>query len=157
MKDDWLNQEILDHFQRVFTKLREAVQTFPDEEWQRGDTPYQRPAGLAAHLLANIDYYTSGLTVDQFPWQKRMGVDWEDPDDSKLPSKALVLAYLDEMEDRVERWTVREDFRAEETLHPDTGKTTLGRVLYLLRHSEHHLAELSLELRHRGLLGPEWR
>ena len=157
MKEDWINQELLGQYQSVFYKLREAIQTFTEDEWQRGDSPYQRPAGLAAHLIATIDFYTSGLTADQFPWGKRLGVDWEDPEDSNLPSKTLVLAYLKEMEDRIERWTKREDFRAKDELHPYTGGTILGRAVYVLRHSEHHLAELSLELRRRGLLGPEWR
>ena len=37
------------------------------------------------------------------------------------------------------------------------GKTVLGRMMYVLRHSESHLAEMSLALRRRGYLGPEWR
>jgi hypothetical protein len=157
MSEGSINQEVLDQCNRVLFKLREVIQNFPEDEWQKGDTPYQRPAGLAAHLIATIDFYTSGLTPDQFPWGKRLGVDWEDPDDEALPSQELILAYLAEMEERIGRWIERTDFNADEEVYPYTGKTVLGRTIYLIRHSEHHLAELNLELRRRGYLGPEWR
>ncbi len=152
-----VNEEIKDQFGRVFYKVRQVIETFPEDEWQIGESPYQRPAGLAAHLVSTIDYYTSGLPADQFPWGKRLGVDWETPEDKDLPSKTLVLTYLGEMEAHIVRWADRTDFTAEEPLHPYTGKTTLGLAIYLLRHTENHLAELNLELRRRGYLGPEWR
>ena len=85
------------------------------------------------------------------------GIDWEDPRDELLPSKDLILDYLKEMEGRILRWTSRTDFTAQETLHLYTGDTVLDRAFYLIRHCESHLAELNLELRRRGLLGPEWR
>jgi len=73
-----------------------------------------------------------------------------------LPSQALVLDYLQEMEQRLLKWTESTDFSAPDELHPYTGKTVLGRAFYLIRHTESHLAELSLELRKRGYAGPEW-
>lgn len=149
--------EVIEQFQKVFYKFRETVRAFPVEEWRRGDSAYQRPAGLAAHFLSTIDYYTSDLSADQFPWGKRLGVDWETDEDALLPSKDLILDYLEEMEERVVRWTNRQNLSAEDVLHPYCGKTVLGRMMYVLRHSESHLAELNLELRRRGYLGPEWR
>lgn len=157
MAQDFINQEIRDQFSRVLEKFKVAVENFPAEEWRKGESPYQRPAGLAAHLLSTIDFYTSGLTSDQFPWGKRLGCNWEDPRDDVLPSQELILAYLQEMARRILKWTSRTDFTLPDELHPYTGKTILGRAFYLIRHTESHLAELSLELRRRGYLGPEWK
>jgi hypothetical protein len=157
MSEMAMGKEVAEQFDRVFSKFRETVEAYPEEEWRAGDTPYQRPAGLAGHVLATIDFYTSGLPAEEFPWGKRLGADWEDPNDDVLPSKDLILDYLTEMEGRILRWTSRTDFSARETLHPYTGETLLGRAMYIIRHCESHLAELSLELRRRGLLGPEWR
>jgi hypothetical protein len=148
---------VLEQFNRVFSKFRVTVKAFPEDEWRAGDSAYQRPAGLAAHFLSTIDYYTSDLSADQFPWRKRLGVDWETEKDDLLPSKGLILDYLVEMEKRVARWTARQDLSAVDELHPYCGQTLLGRAIYVLRHSESHLAEMSLELRRRGYLGPEWR
>jgi hypothetical protein len=152
-----LANEVLDQFNRVFYKFRKALEAIPDEEWQIGESNYQRPAGLADHFLSTIDYYTSNLTADEFPWGKRLGSDWEDPNSDVLPSKALVLDYLEEMEARLVEWTSATDFMEEDFLHPYCGKTILGRAFYIIRHSESHLGEISLELRRRSLPGPEWR
>lgn len=138
-------------------KFRQVLETFPEVEWRQGESAYQRPAGLAAHFLETIDYYTSGLAADEFPWGKRLGLDWEDPCDEVLPSQRLILDYLSEMEARVVKWTGRTELLTLDTLHPYCGETILGRAVYLLRHCESHLAEINLELRRRGLLGPEWR
>lgn len=152
-----ISTEVLDQFKQVFFKFREVIASFPEQEWCIGESKYQRPAGLACHFLATVDFYTSGLSADEFPWGHRLGCDWEDPDDLSLPSKAMVIDYMEEMETRLEAWTVSTDFLAEERLHPYCGKTILGRAVYLIRHCESHLAELNLELRRRGFLGPEWR
>lgn len=42
-------------------------------------------------------------------------------------------------------------------IFPRTGSTVLGRAIYLLRNTQHHLAELSLELTRRGCASPEWQ
>lgn len=157
MGNQLISIEVLDQFRRVCFKFREVVQTFPEDEWRTGESNYQRPAGLAGHFLATIDYYTSNLAAEEFPWGKRLGCDWEDPDDQALPSQEMVIDYLEEMESRLESWTANTDFLAEETLHPYCGKIVLARATYLVRHCESHLAELNLELRRRGFLGPEWR
>ena len=152
-----ISTEVLDQFKRILFKFRVAVDATPDEEWRNGDSDYQRPAGLADHFLSTIDYYTSNLTAEEFPWGKRLGCDWEDPDGDALPSKEMVLEYLQEMETRLETWITEINFLEEDTLHPYCGKTVLGRAFYVIRHSESHLAEMSLELRRRGYPGPDWR
>ena len=157
MSNEAVSTEVLDQFKRVFFKFREVVKAFPEEEWRIGESDYQRPAGLADHFLSTIDYYTSNLSGDEFPWGKRLGSDWEDPDPRALPTKIVILEYLAEMEARLESWTAKMDFLAVDDLHPYCGKTVLGRAFYIIRHSESHLAEMNLELRRRGLVGPEWR
>jgi len=157
MSNEAISTEVLDQFKRVFFKFREVVDAFPEEEWRIGESDYQRPAGLAGHFLSTIDFYTSGLSSDEFPWGKRLGSDWEDPDGKALPSKSLVLDYLEEMKARLESWTAEMDFLTEDNLHTYCGKTVLGRAFYLIRHCESHLGEMNLELRRRGYLGPEWR
>ncbi len=151
-----INQEVRDQFLRVLKRFREAVQAFPENEWRTGESPYQRPAGLADHLLTTIDYYTSDLTAEEFPWNERLGVDWESPEDDTLATQSMILIYLDDMEERIREWMITTDLAAPEGLHPYTGQIKLGRALYLLRHCQHHFAELCLELHRRGIKAPEW-
>ncbi|NTW43832.1 MAG: hypothetical protein HGB14_05220, partial [Anaerolineaceae bacterium] len=46
-----------DQFVRALSMFREAVKAFPPAEWCKGDTPYQRPAGLALHTVEAVDDY----------------------------------------------------------------------------------------------------
>ena len=110
---------------------------------------------MAVHFLSTLDYYTSNLTGDEFPWGKRLGADWENPEGDALPAKELVLDYLEEMETRLVTWAAETDFLREDPRHPYCGKTILGRAFYLIRHCESHLAEISLELRRRGFPCPQ--
>lgn len=157
MDDKSISQEIKDQFERVFWKLRETVNAFPKEEWKKGESIYQRPAGLAAHWVETVDYYTSGMSAEQFPWEQRLGVNWETMESKTLPSQEAVLAYLDEVEEQAQRWVEEADFTQAEEVHPYTGKTVLGRAIYLIRHCEAHQGELGLELHRRGLEAPSWR
>ena len=87
------NQEIRDQFKRVFDRFRKTVEAFPEGEWRTGENPYQRPAGLAGHFLSTVDYYTSGLDAAEFPWQKRLGANWEDPRDEVTGKVCHLLSW----------------------------------------------------------------
>jgi hypothetical protein len=82
---------------------------------------------------------------------------WQEPDSSKLPGQDEVLAYLDEAEERLAGFLVSADLGAEETQVQWTGATLLGRTAYSLRHAQHHLAEMCLELHCRGIKAPGWQ
>jgi hypothetical protein len=49
------------------------------------------------------------------------------------------------------------DFLSQEQQFPYTGPIILGRAMYLLRHNQHHLAEMCLELTRRGFQSPGWK
>ena len=67
-----------------------------------------------------------------------------------------MLGYLARVNARLETWLAATDFLAPETVYPWTGASVLSRAMYLLRHCQHHVAELYLELTRRGLPCPEW-
>ena len=148
-------EALADQFLRAFMMLREAIQAFPEAEWRKGDTPYQRPAGLALHaLVSSRDYYAlepgDAEMADRF-------ADWEDKDASRLLSQAEMLAYVDEVAMKAAEFLATADLTAEETQFRWAGSTLLGRAAYVLRHLEHHMAEMCLELHRRGFKSPQWR
>jgi uncharacterized damage-inducible protein DinB len=148
-------EAIGDQFVRTLLMLREAVQAFPAEEWRKGDTPYQRPAGLALHILVSAhDYCTS--TPQEVERANRFP-DWEENDSARLPSQEELLAYLDEVSQSAARFVGTADFAAEETRFRWVGSTLLSRMVYVLRHTQHHLAEMCLELHRRGIRAPQWQ
>ncbi|MBN2238491.1 MAG: hypothetical protein JW712_01850 [Dehalococcoidales bacterium] len=157
MSENFITDDLLNQYKCALGMFRDAINLFPADEWKRGDFDYLRPAGVACHVVEAMDFYTGSTPPDTFPWGGRFGIDWESPDSEKLPDQLQVLEYLDEIEMRLETWFGENDMLSEETLMPWTGKTLIGRVAYGIRHVQHHLAEMSLELTRRGYSSPEWR
>ncbi len=141
---------------RALAMFREAVKAFPAAEWHKGDTPYQRPAGLALHLIEAVDDY-SVLKPGESGRGRSFEVSWEEKDSSKLPSQGDLLSYLDEVEQKLAAFLAEADLTAAEELFRWTGSTLLSRAAYVLRHTQHHLAEMCLELHRRGQKAPQWQ
>ena len=145
-----------EQFVRTLAMFREAAKAFPADEWCKGDTPYQRPAGLALHLVEAIDDFAV-LKPGESGKTRRFNVDWEEKDSTKLPSQDDLTAYLDEVEQRLAHFLANADLTAAEGLFRWTGSTLLSRMAYLLRHTQHHAAEMCLELHRRGYKAPQWQ
>jgi tetratricopeptide (TPR) repeat protein len=149
-------EALADQFLRMFFMLRSAMSRFPEEAWRTGDSLYQRPAGLALHILQSIDGYcalkpgeSSGDPLGKISWQER--------DSSRLPSQEAIRTYLERVETRQANFIATADLLAKEELFPWTGTTLLSRALYSLRHAQHHLADMAMELQRRGLRPPDWQ
>ncbi len=148
-------EALADQFIRALAMFRGAVKAYPAEEWRKGEVACRRPAGLALHLVGSLGFYSS-LKAGQGEGE-RFDVDWEDKDASKLPSQDDLLSYLDDVEAQWADFLAEADLMAQEELFRWTGSTLLSRAVYVLRHAQHHLAEMCLELHTRGLKAPEWQ
>jgi tetratricopeptide (TPR) repeat protein len=149
-------EALADQFVRALSMFRGAVKAFPADEWRQGDTLYQRPAGLALHVVEAIDDYAV-LKPGEAGQGRRFSVNWEEKDSAKLPTQADLLAYLDEVEQKLAHFLASADLTAAEELFRWTGSTLLSRMTYTLRHTQHHLAEMCLELHRRGYRAPQWQ
>ncbi len=149
-------EALADQFMRALAMFRGAVKAFPADEWRKGDTPYQRPAGLALHLVESMHGYCA-LKPGEAGSRDRFDMDWEEKDSSKLPSQEELLSYLDEVEEKLAGFLADADLTAAEELFRWTGSTLLSRAAYTLRHTQHHLAEMCLELHRRGHPAPQWQ
>jgi hypothetical protein len=157
MAQDRIAEALSDQFTRAWGMFREAVLAFPADEWRKGEMDYLRPAGVALHVVETADFYAGDQSADEFPWGGRFGVGWEDRRSERLPTQEQLIGYLDEVEKKVEAWLRSTDFLSQEQQFPHTGPIILGRAMYLLRHNQHHLAEMGLELTRRGFQGPGWK
>ena len=149
-----LAEAMADQFMRSFGMLRLAVEAFSAEEWRKGDTPYQRPAGLALHALESAHGYSE---LEPGEVDAGLAVSWEEKDASKLPTQEEMLAYLEKVEQSVARFLAEADLTAPEEHARWTGATLLSKAAYMLRHTQHHLAEMCLELHRRGIQAPDWQ
>ena len=69
----------------------------------------------------------------------------------------ILLVGKNEIESKLERWITETDLSSEENVYPWTGSIKLSRAIYILRNTQHHLSEMSLELTRRGYKSPEWQ
>jgi hypothetical protein len=150
------DEALADQFLRMFFMLRSAVERFPEEDWRTGDSLYQRPAGLALHILQSIDGYCN-LKAGEGSGDPLAQISWQERDSSRLPSQEAVLVYLEKVEARQANFIATADLLAKEELFPWTGTTLLSRALYSLRHAQHHLADMAMELQRRGFRPPDWQ
>jgi hypothetical protein len=149
-------EALADQYLRLFSALRVAIDRIPEAEWRKGDSIYQRPASLALHLLQSIDFYSAQESGDNSGDPLYL-MNWQERDSDRLPDKETTLKYMRLVEERQANLLAAADFMAQETLFPFTGSTVLSRVLYNLRHAQHHLADLAMEMTHRGLNPPDWQ
>ena len=148
------SEALADQFVRALGMLRRAIQACPEAEWCKGDHACERPAALALHMLASAHNYGSLKPGDTD--RSARFVDWEEKDATRLPSQAELLAYQDEVEQRIARFLTEADLGAPETQFRWVGSTLLSRAIYSVRHTQHHVGELCLELHRRGLPAPQW-
>ena len=153
---------VTDHLTRTFDMLREAIEALPDEEWRVADEDDLIPARQALHIVESSAFYSGEWTGKKFPTGERLDCNWEFSAADELPGRQDVLTYLDEARAKVEAWlTKRGDDgllrEPQDKRFPWTGACELGRALYLIRHTHHHLGKIHNELRRRGDDRPEWR
>ncbi|MBN1284644.1 MAG: DinB family protein [Anaerolineae bacterium] len=150
---------LADQFKRVWEQVRDAIAHCTDAEWRRSDLREFVPAGLACHLVETVEFYVAP-SPDDFPWTACWGgANWETDDPETLPGRAVVLAHIDQLEPKVDAWLrgAPDEALLGENTFPWTGANPMERMIYTLRHSQHHLAEINEELTRRGLPPADWR
>ncbi len=71
-----------------------------------------------------------------------------------------MLVYLEQVEAKVKQWLLKHgdaEFLEDQSICKWTGARVLDRAIYVLRHTQHHTAQINSELRHRGLPRGKWR
>lgn len=128
------------HTWRVFERL---VKDFDAEAWLQTGRGAITPARLALHILLGTQYYLEAKIPFQYPSGKPFEPNWETTKTDDLPTQNDILAFIHEMKSQTEKWLSDLDYGAENKAFPWAGETQFGVVLFLLRHSQFHIGELS--------------
>lgn len=149
-----------EQFSRCWAMWRVEIENISDEQWQSGDIDYLIPVRHACHIAETADFYTGDIAVDRFSWGTAYGGgDWEGTAASALPDRLATLALLEQMSILVDARlaAISETQLHTPSIFPWTGATLLDALLYLLRHTQHHLGEMHAELRRRNIPRAEWK
>ena len=152
-----LLEDLRDQFQHTFRMLEAEIKRFSSEQWLKGISPFQTPAVQAMHLYDCLDFYFCGKS--EYDWGHRFGGGWWELPPEHWPSQAGVLAYSQELEERILAYLASLDQAALSQPAPveeDPERNQLGALVYALRHTLHHHGQLAvLAVWHTGD-GGEW-
>jgi len=138
MKTEFITQ--YGHTWRVFERL---VKDFDHNAWIHAGRGTITPARLAFHILKGVKYYIEDPSGMVFASGKSFESNWETVNEEDLPSQGDILICISELKAKTEIWLSKLDFDCENKSFPWAGRTGLGVVIFLLRHSLYHLGELS--------------
>jgi uncharacterized damage-inducible protein DinB len=138
MKTEFIKQYA--HTWRVFERL---VKDFDEAAWLHTGRGTTTPARLAFHILKGVKYYLEDAATMIFASGKSFESDSATVKEEELPSQNDIVACINELKAKTEAWLSEMDFGAENKSFDWAGKTKLGVVIFLLRHTVYHLGELS--------------
>ena len=158
-KNDALVLILKDQWTRVWDMWEEMIRAIPDDEWRKGDIDYLIPARHLVHVLVCDDAFTQDIPLDQYDDFKLFEVrEWGTPA-GELPNRETALSKLADVRATVGERLAKLDDAAllePEEVYPWTGQTRMSKMLYVLRHSQHHLGEVNAELSRRGIKAAIW-
>jgi DinB family len=151
--------EFVNHLDRQFRTLDGVYDRANDSAWAYADQRLKGVWQWMSHVLETIEYYLGDKKSEDFPWGHRFHLDWENAQAESAPGKEAMRAYQKDVEQLVHRvldGKSDRDLAAPETAHPWTGKTYLGKLLYLMRHTQQHIGDINRVLRFSGCDALEW-
>jgi uncharacterized damage-inducible protein DinB len=158
-----LVDHFLDHFRRQFRTLDGVYERASESAWTYQDARTKGVWQWLLHILETVEFYLSEKPDDQFPWGHRFDVDWENSAAERVPTKDEMQTYQRDIEQLVRRVLAvksDQDMTAPEVVAPWTGTPSgpvyLGKLLYLIRHTQQHIGDVNQILRLCGDPSLEW-
>jgi hypothetical protein len=118
-------------FDEAFDVLAGSIPLFTDEQWRQGRPAFDGPARCTVHALQAAIFYTCG---DSSIFSRGIPI-WQ-ATAQQLPSQQDMLTYLAEARAKTAGWI--DSIGDGGLAQPDN----LGRVVYALRHLQHHTGEM---------------
>ena len=138
-----MNTELISQYSHVWRVFERLVTDFDDEAWLHTGRKATTPARLSFHILKSTKYYLEDPSAVEFVSGKSFEANCETADEEDLPSRSDVIACIREFARKTECWLAEMDLRSSNQAFAWAGKTRLGVVLFLLKHTVYHLGELS--------------
>ncbi len=151
MSNATLIDALKSQFNEAFDVLAEAVGTFPAESWTWGGSPYTGPGRATAHALVCAEFYTCGEGAAL----ERFGVPVWKMSDRDVPDQRTQKQYLEACRDKTRAW-IESFAEAGLAATDDSGATGLGRIVYAMRHLQHHTGEVFAYQKQMGIEVRGW-
>jgi uncharacterized damage-inducible protein DinB len=149
-----LIEAIQQQFNAAFGVLEAAIPSFSVEKWRQGSSPFNGPARAVAHVLQCAEFYT---TEDKAAFANLGKPIWQ-MSDAEVPSQEAMSRYLAEARAKTLAWirSLGEPGLAG-PWHNKDASCGLERLLYALRHLQHHTGEVCAYQKQAGLPPADWK
>ena len=141
-------------FNNAFDVLEAAIGTFDQEQWQTGSPPFNGPGRAVAHVLQCAEFYTCDDQAIMAKFGKKV---WQ-MSDVELPAQEQMLRYVSDARAKTLAWI---DAIGDQGLSAPYGNDEsvngLERVVYALRHLQHHTGEVCAYQKQHGLGPAPWK
>lgn len=138
MKNEFIPQYA--HIWRLFGRL---VNDFDVNSWIHTGRKATTPARLSFHILKSTKYYLEDPSTIVFASGKSFDSNAETAKEEDLPSQKDIILCISDISLKTEKWLSEMDYNSTNSTFEWAGKTKLGVVIFLLKHSIFHLGELS--------------
>jgi hypothetical protein len=138
-----VNTELISQYAHIWRVFERLVADFDDFAWIHTGRKATTPARLSFHILKAAKYYMEDDSTVEFASGKSFDVNGETAEEEALPSRSDVLVCIKEFALKTESWLAGMELASANQAFAWAGKTKLGVVIFLLKHSVYHLGELS--------------
>ncbi|HSB01554.1 MAG TPA: hypothetical protein VLE49_12960 [Anaerolineales bacterium] len=138
-----MNTELNSQYSHIWRVFERLVNDFDDAAWIHTGRKATTPARLSFHILKATKYYLQDISAVEFASGKSFETNCETASEEVLPSRSDVIICIKEFAKKTENWIADMDLNCINQAFEWAGKTKLGVVIFLLKHSVYHLGELS--------------
>jgi hypothetical protein len=138
-----MNTELISQYSHIWRVFERLVTDFDDAAWVHTGRKTTTPARLSFHILKATKYYLEDMSAIAFASGKSFDINCETANEEALPSRSDVLICIQEFAEKTKNWLAEMDINSANKAFEWAGKTKLGVVIFLLKHSVYHLGELS--------------
>jgi hypothetical protein len=138
-----MNSELIVQYAHIWRVFERLVNDFDDQAWLHTGRKVMTPARLSLHVLKSTKYYIQDDSTVIFPSGKPLDLNGMTAADSELPSREDMKWGIKEFARKTEAWLSDMDLASPNKAFDWAGKTKLGLVIFLLKHSLFHIGELS--------------
>lgn len=144
--------EIAEAFSDTLQMFQDGIKNIPDTHWREGRGDVLIPARIAYHIFIGLEWFVTALPEDEHRKTRRYSLNEKGPV-TDLPDRQVVLDDLAWMTGRIQAWFA--DW-ARDVAEGTDRAFRLKKALYFLRHTQHHVGELSATARLLDVERPAW-
>jgi uncharacterized damage-inducible protein DinB len=136
---------IQDQYNRIFIFIDRAINDSNLDSWNFRSHNQMSVWQHTIHLIDSLMFYTSRLQINENIYKNPFEIDFEDKNNPNPPKPEDVRTYFESCKEKLKLLLNenKDKFLTGEKNCPWVGKLYLDRIIYVIRHTTHHIGEIN--------------